>query len=184
MSSKDSIKIFLRALDEMLIKCLIGTSIFCYAMVFLLVFISVVIRFFELNSNVLSFNVWSYDITNFGVIWMVYMGAFIGVRNCDHVSVTMIKNGIKKWNPLAGKILLVINDLLALIVLLFLTKAVFAALMAARTQLLPRLPIMKFWWMLPIITAFVLMTIYMVINMVNNMFLSTKRHKEDNEEKS
>ena len=169
------------ALDRMLIKCLIATSIFCYVGVLLLVFTSVVIRFFQLDSNILSFNVWSYDVTNIGVIWMVYMGALVGVRNADHISVTMIKDGLKKRNPLAGKILLVLNDLLALVVLLFFTKAVYSALMAARTQLLPRLPIMKFWWVLPIFAAFVLMTIYLFANVLRNISVNIQTNAAGNE---
>jgi len=172
MSSGKSQENVLSLLDKILARALIATSIFCYVGVLLLVFTSVAIRFFKIDSNILSFNVWSYDLTNIGVIWMVYMGAVIGVRNSDHISVTMIKEGLKSRHPFAGKILLILNDLLALGVILVFTKAVYSALMAARTQLLPRLPIMKFWWVLPIFSAFVLMAIYMVANLLRHMRLS------------
>jgi len=163
-----------RSLDGIVVRCLTVTSIFCYLVMLLLVFSSVVIRFFKLDSNILSFNVWSYDITNICVIWMVYMGAVIGVRNNDHIGVAMIKDGLKKRNPGAGKILSVFNALLALVVILFFGKAVFSALMAARTQLLPRLPIMKFWWVLPIFAAFILMAIYMLANVLHSLLENTK----------
>lgn len=173
MSSGKSMKETLGALDGIVVRCLTVTSIFCYVGVLLLVFTSVTIRFLKLDSNILSFNVWSYDVTNIGVIWMVYMGAVIGVRNSDHISVTMIKDGLKKRNPMAGKVLWVFNDLLGLVVIVFFGKAVFSALMAARTQLLPRLPIMKFWWVLPIFGAFVLMAAYMLANILREFAKNT-----------
>jgi TRAP-type C4-dicarboxylate transport system permease small subunit len=149
-------------LDRIVVKAILATSIFSFWVIFILVFYTVIVSFFELSSIA-----WMDDIIDVGIVWMVFMGSALCLRNNDHVRTDMVNNLLKRKWPKIAKSLDFINLLLILFFLFYLLKASWELVTRILlTAWLPSLPIVKSWWMSPILISCILMIAYTIAHIV------------------
>jgi TRAP-type C4-dicarboxylate transport system permease small subunit len=160
----------MKTLDRVIVKTILATSIFSFWVIFILVFYTVIVRFFELSSIA-----WMDDIIHVGIVWMVFMGSALCLRNNEHVRADMVNNLLKRKWPKIAKSLDLINLLLILFYLVYLLKASWELVTKIlRTAWLPSLPIVKSWWMSPILASCILMIAYTIAHIVG-IFRGDKR---------
>lgn len=151
----------LKFLDQSVFRCSKISCLLSYALLFLLLFSVVTIRYLKLSSIY-----WSDDIVNLLVVWIIFVGAILCVRNNDHVSVTFFLEALRKRKVLR-KVFTTLNELFVLFFLVLLLWGLWRLMSTAGQSLLPRIPITKFWWYLPIFASVVIMVVYTISRIVS-----------------
>jgi len=134
------------------LSCLIS-----YMTLFVIVFYVVVVRYLQLSSIF-----WIDDVINLLMVWIVFPGAVLCFQNKDHVRVTFFTDAIGRRNLALQKFFILINYALILFFLLFLVKGIWKLMSIASQSVLPRIPIAKSWWFLPILISAILMVVYTI----------------------
>lgn len=144
------------------LSCLIS-----YMVLFVIVFYVVVVRYMQLSAIF-----WMDDVINLLMVWIVFAGAVLCFRNKEHVRVTFFIDAIGRQNLTMQKIFVLVNHALMLFFLLFLVKGVWKLMSIASQSVLPRIPVAKSWWLLPILISAMLMVGYTI-----SQILSVVRQK-------
>lgn len=146
----------LNVLDKSVFCCTKVSCLLSFAFLFILLFSVVTIRYLKLSSIF-----WSDDAVNLLMVWVIFVGAVLCVRNNDHVSVTFFLDALRNRNVLR-KVFTTFNELLVLFFLILLLRGLWKLMSTAGQSLLPRIPITKFWWYLPIFVSILVMIFYTV----------------------
>jgi TRAP-type C4-dicarboxylate transport system permease small subunit len=162
----------MNAIDRIVSAFILKSCIWFLWIIFALVFYTVVARFAEMSSIA-----WMDDIIDLGMVWIVFMGSVLCLRSNEHVRADMVINFLKRKWPKVGKVLDVINTILILFFLFYLLKASWELVTKTLTTAwLPALPIVKSWWVTPILIASALMIAYTIVHLVNLLKNKTSQH--------
>ena len=150
----------LNVLDKSVFCCTKVSCLLSFAFLFVLLFSVVTIRYLHLSSIY-----WSDDAVNLFMIWIIFVGAVLCVRNNDHVSVTFFLDALRS-RKLLRKVFTTLNELLVLFFLILLLQGLWKLMSTAGQSMLPRIPVTKFWWYLPIFASIVAMIVYTVSRII------------------
>jgi len=141
--------------DKFLFLFLRRSCILSYAILFTIILYVVVIRHLKLSSVF-----WIDDIINLLIVWMVFMGSVLVARENDHINIPFLIHLLRKKSRFFNIVIAIFNQVLVLFFLLFLLKGVWDFMSVAAFSNLPRIPIAKSWWLLPVFISTLLMLIY------------------------
>jgi len=162
-----------KGLEKKLADTLKWSVIISFFLLLVLVFDRVVARYFKLY-----YPFWTDDVICFLTVWLVFVGSAYISKDWAHLRVEffpwVVTGKVEKWLEVG-------ISALVLIFLGFFIKGSLGLTLKA-TQLLPRLPVMKMWWYLPVVFSAVVMLFYTSVRiirlLIRNKIAARENHNE------
>lgn len=121
-----------------------------YGLIMSLALLSIIVSFQVFSRYVFSISLpWSTDVNRFLFIYLVFLGATIGVRNQSHLNIDVL---VKKFPKKVQKILNIVINLIILVFLIILVIAGLIFALSSTTQVTPylRIPITYYYLAIPL----------------------------------
>ena len=152
-------------------KCIDGFNGLLLAIMFLITFWQIVIRF--LPGEV---TVWSEEVARFLFVWIVFLGAATLVRDGEHIRIALITD---RLSPTAGRIVRVISSLMIIPFVIFMMWGAYKNMIKQWGTFAPTVDWLRLGYVyLSLVLSGIIMLWYFIRNMFRDLFESGSKSED------